>query len=137
MVATALVSAGRGILAADESLAAASEPLEAVDGAPSADTRRERLLLTTPGTATVPQAVPPIDDTRDELAASCRHARGASSTGLGLRGNPGTAAPGAAADRRTIARSAGERPDPAQRRSRSVAHIPREADQPCVKSVRH
>ena len=50
-VAAALVAPGKGILAADESIATMSRRLEAVGVAPSADTRRDyrRLLLTTPG----------------------------------------------------------------------------------------
>jgi fructose-bisphosphate aldolase, class I len=49
-VAAALVAPGKGILAADESIATMSKRLEAVGVAPSADTRRDyrRLLLTTP-----------------------------------------------------------------------------------------
>jgi fructose-bisphosphate aldolase, class I len=50
-VATALVAPGRGILAADESIATMSKRLEAAGVTPSADTRRDyrQLLLTTPG----------------------------------------------------------------------------------------
>ena len=50
-VAAALVAPGKGILAADESIATMSRRLEAVGVVPSADTRRDyrRLLLTTPG----------------------------------------------------------------------------------------
>jgi len=50
-VATALVAPGKGILAADESIATMSKRLEAAGVTPSADTRRDyrQLLLTTPG----------------------------------------------------------------------------------------
>ncbi|HUY52699.1 MAG TPA: class I fructose-bisphosphate aldolase [Streptosporangiaceae bacterium] len=50
-VAAALVAPGKGILAADESIATMSRRLEAVGAAPTADNRRDyrRLLLTTPG----------------------------------------------------------------------------------------
>lgn len=50
-VAAALVAPGKGILAADESIATMSKRLAAVGVAPSADTRRDYrvLLLTTPG----------------------------------------------------------------------------------------
>lgn len=49
--AAALVALGKGILAADESIATMSKRLEAVGVTPSPDTRRDyrRLLLTTPG----------------------------------------------------------------------------------------
>jgi fructose-bisphosphate aldolase class I len=49
--AAALVAPGKGILAADESIATMSRRLEAVGVAPSAEARRDyrRLLLTTPG----------------------------------------------------------------------------------------
>ena len=49
--AAALVAPGKGILAADESIATMSRRLEAVGVAPSADSRRDyrALLLTTPG----------------------------------------------------------------------------------------
>jgi fructose-bisphosphate aldolase class I len=50
-VAAALVAPGKGILAADESIATMSGRLEAVGAAPSAGNRRDyrRLLLTTSG----------------------------------------------------------------------------------------
>ena len=50
-VATALVAPGKGILAADESIATMSKRLEAAGVTPSADMRRDyrQLLLTTPG----------------------------------------------------------------------------------------
>ena len=50
-VAAALVAPGKGILAADESIATMSRRLEAVGVTPSADMRRDyrQLLLTTPG----------------------------------------------------------------------------------------
>ena len=50
-VATALVAPGKGILAADESVATMSRRLEAAGVMPSADMRRDyrQLLLTTPG----------------------------------------------------------------------------------------
>jgi fructose-bisphosphate aldolase class I len=52
-IAIALVAPGKGILAADESIATMSRRLEAVGVAPSAGTRREyrQLLLTTPALA--------------------------------------------------------------------------------------
>ncbi len=61
-VATALVAPARGVLAADESMQTTSKRLDAVGAAPSADTRRDyqRLLLTTPGTGSVPPAEAPI-----------------------------------------------------------------------------
>jgi fructose-bisphosphate aldolase, class I len=51
MVATALVAPGKGILAADESIATMSKRLETAGVTPSAETRRDyrQLLLTTPG----------------------------------------------------------------------------------------
>ena len=50
-VATALVAPGKGILAADESIATMSKRLESAGVSPTADTRRDyrQLLLTTPG----------------------------------------------------------------------------------------
>ena len=50
-VATALVAPGKGILAADESIATMSKRLEAAGATPSADMRRDyrQLLLTAPG----------------------------------------------------------------------------------------
>jgi fructose-bisphosphate aldolase, class I len=52
-IATALVARGKGILAADESIATMSRRLEAAGVAPSAEMRREyrRLLITTPALA--------------------------------------------------------------------------------------
>ena len=52
-IATALVAPGKGILAADESIATMSKRLEAVGVRPGADMRRDyrELLLTTPGLA--------------------------------------------------------------------------------------
>ncbi len=50
-LATALLTPGKGIPAADESIATTSSRLEAVGVAPGADTRRDhrQLLLTAPG----------------------------------------------------------------------------------------
>lgn len=94
-VAAALVAPGRGILAADESIATMSKRLEAVGAAPSPDSRRDyrRLLLTTPGLDRWISGIILCDETLgQDLADGTPFGPGAAALGLmaGIKVDKGT-----------------------------------------------